>query len=722
MTLPISRRVASRTRFKKRYRFMDVTPTSTGALRVSDPTPNLRYDMGNLRLFATLDGAGNIPFFYLPEGVVVLRDWQVRAWLDGVQVRWSEAEAIGRSWTLHGMTLDVDVTLRTVCDVDHPALVQVWRVANTGLFARVFTLDLDVTFDLRVPTVRVGTSAFSARLHQLVHDNALVRWALGDWRWSVLDRIEKAQKRFRPEARRKPDEVELLHNGLRARGDITATLRASDGPATIELHLNGATLHYRAVIEPGETYTLPFEVTAGDGADPAMYHVALADADEYAGWLVSAFEHAEPVLRSLYVACLNVATAMYKELPSGFAGLWAGPGYAYPPRIYFRDGYWTALAILPYRPEWVRAHLVVLATGVHADGVCPSGVIDLAILPFEDQDEEGATDWLPDHQDSPAYFVLLLYEYLAWTGDMSLLQERLDDGRTIWACAQGCLNRLTANPAKEHAPNDWTDNVLRSEWVTYDLALLVGALNAGAEIARNIGESDTASSYARDAYQIGQLIQIHAWDDVQGYYIDYRRTGDYGGQPFVETHLALDTLLALRFDAAPPERAEQVLTCARDRLQTRHNMFQPHEDWGVMCCWPTYSRHADLFAKSAQPYNYHNGAEWPYLSAMYAQLLLERDDPDWHYVLTRWWEIQLEKGWLTPVEYHTPAHPVGAFLQGWSGAAVGAMLAGGLNLRPALNGKIAPRVPPWGGSTFHHLVIRGQERTITVGPEGVQIT
>ncbi|HVO69527.1 MAG TPA: hypothetical protein VMT24_05750, partial [Aggregatilineaceae bacterium] len=408
---------------------MHVTPTSAGALRVSDPTPNLQYDMGNLRLFATLDGAGNIPFFYLAEGVVILRDWQVKAWLDGVQVRWSEAEAIGRSWTLHGGALDVDVTLRTVCDADHPSLVQVWRVTNAGLFARVFTLDLDVTFDLNMPTARVGVSAFSARLHRLVHDSALIRWALGDRRWSVLDRIVNVQKRFRQGSRRKQDEVELLHNGLRARGDVTATLRSGDGPATIELHPNGAILHYRTVIEPGETYTLPFEVTAGDGADPAMYHVALADADEYAGWLASAFEHAEPVLRSLYVACLNVATAMYKELPSGFAGLWAGPGYAYPPRIYFRDGYWTGLAILPYRPEWVRTHLVMLATGVHADGVCPSGVMDLAILPFEDQDEEGATDWLPDHQDSPAYFVLLLHEYLAWTGDMSLLQERLDDGR-----------------------------------------------------------------------------------------------------------------------------------------------------------------------------------------------------------------------------------------------------------------------------------------------------
>ncbi|NWG76569.1 MAG: hypothetical protein HXY24_18530, partial [Rubrivivax sp.] len=192
---------------------MHITPTPDGALRVSDPASDLRYDIGGLRLFATLDGAGNIPSFYLPEGVLILRDWRVSAWLDGVQVRWSEAEAIGRSWTLRGRVLGVDVTLRTVCHADRPALVQVWRVTNTSPFDRVFTLDLDVTFDLRMPTARVGVSAFSARLHRLVQGSGLLRQALGDWRWAVLDRIERAQKRFRPDAPRKPVEVELLHNG-----------------------------------------------------------------------------------------------------------------------------------------------------------------------------------------------------------------------------------------------------------------------------------------------------------------------------------------------------------------------------------------------------------------------------------------------------------------------------------------------------------------------------
>ena len=113
---------------------------------------------------------------------------------------------------------------------------------------------------------------------------------------------------------------------------------------------------------------------------------------------------------------------------------------------------------MPYRPEWVRAHLLTLATGVHPDGTCPSGVIDPTVLPFEDQAEEGASDWLPDHQDSPAYFVLLLHEYLAWTGDTALLNEHLDDGVRC-GTRPGLPQRLLVQAAKDRAPNDWADNV-----------------------------------------------------------------------------------------------------------------------------------------------------------------------------------------------------------------------------------------------------------------------
>jgi hypothetical protein len=51
---------------------------------------------------------------------------------------------------------------------------------------------------------------------------------------------------------------------------------------------------------------------------------------------------------------------------------------------------------------------------------------------------------------------------------------------------------------------------------------------------------------------------------------------------------------------------------------------------------------------------------------VYASILLERHDPGGLEVLTRWWSYGLEQGWLTPVEYYSPAYPTGGMLQGWS--------------------------------------------------------
>lgn len=701
---------------------MHVSPAPDGKLLVDHPEPDLRFDIGNPRLYAAVHGNGHISDFLLPEGIPVLRTWAVHARLDGVPVTWAEAEAIGRSWTLRGTALDGAVRCRTVCDSERPALFQVWRIENPGTSERVFTLDLDVTFDLRYPAIRVGAASTTARLFHLVRDHPIARRTLGRRRWAILDTIGNAQKRLKPGASRQPVTVDVHRQGLRVRGDIGGGLWAGDTPAAVTPHPNGATLQFRAVLPPGARHTLPLVVGAGELPEASAYRQALTDADAYAAWLSETFEHDDPLLRSMFVACLNNTIANYKELPSGFAGLWAGPAYAFPPRLYFRDSYWAALPLLPYRPEWVRKQLFNLATGVHADGTCPSGVIDPAALPLEDQGEPSATDWMSDHQDSPAFFVLLLHDYVAWTGDNAVFHERLDDGRTLWECAQACLNRLTANPAKPRAPNDWTNNVLRSDWVTYDLALSVGALKAGAALAQHLSEANTAASYTQDAQQIAELLQIHNWDDERGYYVDYRRTGENGTPAFVEDHLALDTVLALRFDAAPPERAERVLEAMKQALQTRNNPSQPFEDWGVMVCWPPYGLRADLFGKSAKAYNCHNGAEWPYLSAIYAQALLERHDPDWRYTLTRWWEIQLANAWLTPIEYHTPAHAPGALLQGWSAMPVSAMIAGGLNLTPTLQGDIAPRAPAWGTSVFRHVQIHGRPTTITVDDDTVTIS
>jgi hypothetical protein len=121
----------------------------------------------------------------------------------------------------------------------------------------------------------------------------------------------------------------------------------------------------------------------------------------------------------------------------------------------------------------------------------------------------------------------------------------------------------------------------------------------------------------------------------------------------------------LLFGLTDKKRAQRVLSAA-GICQTRWNEQQPYGDWGIMCAFPNYSNPRDLFSITAQPYRYHNSADWPYLDGLYAKVLRKERKPDWRYVLVRWWQYGLEQGWLTPVEYFSPPYPVGGMLQGWS--------------------------------------------------------
>ncbi|MDR2634967.1 MAG: hypothetical protein LBC13_03185, partial [Clostridiales bacterium] len=79
-----------------------------------------------------------------------------------------------------------------------------------------------------------------------------------------------------------------------------------------------------------------------------------------------------------------------------------------------------------------------------------------------------------------------------------------------------------------------------------------------------------------------------------------------------------------------------------------------------------------LIGKSSLPYYYHNGGDWPYLSAAYAYAKLAAG-MDYEYPLTRWFDYNLERGNFTPIEFFSPCHKDGSPLQGWS--ALGALIA-----------------------------------------------
>ena len=656
-----------------------VAPPATaqpdGSLTVARPNAATRYPFGNCRLFAEVDGTGALRKFSLAEGVRVLARWEHAAppALDDVPLAWDSAAASGRTFVLEAERGAAHVTLTTAADEGSAAVVQEWRVENHGGASVTLEVALRAGFDLCRPVFKLHARSAVGAARALLQSRA-ARAVLGPRRWALDNRIgswakQPAPVHFAP--------LYPHAGGLAARDSGGAAFLLAD-PAPVEADPASGLLRLRLAVAPGATETLVLAVTAtsqspisnrqAPGPEPARALVArvLAGAANYDVWLRTTCTHSDPLLRSLALAGLNTALAMYKELPSGFAGLWAGQGYAYPPRTYFRDGYWTALPLLPFRPEWARRHVLTLARAVGADGACPSAIFDPAILSPGARAED--VQWLPGHHDSPAYFVLLVADLLRATGDAALLDEQVR-GRSIWEAVAACTDYLRALdtdgdglPEKPRAPNDWADNVLRSQWVTYDVALAYGALRAAAALAESRGDA-RGDAWRAAADKMRRAAHEHLWDAEHGYFVDYRRPG------FSEDHLALDSFLAIRLGLATEEQAGRMVEAARHLLQSRNNRAQPWGDWGVLCCFPPYRLRADLFGKSADPFRYHNGAEWPYLSAIYAEILLERGDADWRYVLTRWWQRSLGQGRLVPVEFVSPGYPPGAFLNGWSGLA-----------------------------------------------------
>ena len=90
-------------------------------------------------------------------------------------------------------------------------------------------------------------------------------------------------------------------------------------------------------------------------------------------------------------------------------------------------------------------------------------------------------------------------------------------------------------------------------------------------------------------------------------------------------------------------------------------------DFGVMCVYPFYSRVDGAKNKSSQPYYYHNGANWPYLCAMYA-VAKRKYGMEYRYALESWFDYNVKRGNYTPVEFFSPPQKDGSLLQAWAGA------------------------------------------------------
>lgn len=372
---------------------------------------------------------------------------------------------------------------------------------------------------------------------------------------------------------------------------------------------------------------------------------------------------ADPLLRSMISQGTHAALSSVRSDTRGrFLGLSAGAAYSTPARTYYRDGYWTTPLLLQVEPRVVAAQIDLLAAGVRGDGEAPSGVMVSAADEAraweraKGAEHKGVLDWWSDHFDSPLFFVLMLADYVAATGDAGLAERHWPEVEAIFG-RYVALSDPDGLPIKPRHDRDWADNVFREGRVAYDLGLWVGACEA---VARLAAERDgLLADQARQAAARARAGIEALWQPT-GWYADYAAEG------FVERHLAVDSLTLLRHDAAPEERALEVLAACRRQLESRHNPAQPWGDWGVLCAYPPFARRRDLRSKTAFPFRYHNGGDWPWLDGLYAGERLRRGLPGWRYPLVRWWETSLAQGWMGAVEYFSPPFGRGSLLQAWS--------------------------------------------------------
>ncbi len=356
--------------------------------------------------------------------------------------------------------------------------------------------------------------------------------------------------------------------------------------------------------------------------------------------------------KALYVSGIFCALENYKEMGE-YKGFCAGCNYANPIRTYYRDSYWTVLAMYKQHTDLVRNQIVTLAHGIESNGDCPSSVTYQFNL-----------HWL-NHYDSPSYFIMMVYDYINHTEDYSILNE-LVNNKTIYDYCLLTIDKLSLYEDEtglicklgNYNKRDWADEVNRIGYVTYDELLYDRALFCVSSITK-LKDKTLSQKYYEKFINVKNAINNILWDDQKGYYINYKDGN------FVEDNLSIDTIIAILFNICDKNKMERLLNNVSDILETRNNKIQRAGDFGVMCAFPFYKETNRCYNKSSQDYEYHNGAVWPYLSAVvaYAQML---HGVDFSYAHLSSFDWSINKNIYTLIEYYSPCRPVGAILQAWS--------------------------------------------------------
>lgn len=598
------------------------------------------YDAGNNLITAQFDGRGGVSKYAVMNKFSVFSAFYSTYSVNGKPLGWDmdkRVEMIGRTQRVFFSVPEADFAVTYFLD---------------GTTNAVFC-EVEVSARERVEfrnVINFGIN-FSSYLEQLLANRLSVK---------NIRKIVGGLIRNRKPSLTVCDGVGYIRNDVM--GDFYLDFAVGEGAEVLEKERNFYNqFAFGGTVDAGSKKSFRYVMSAGTRGDFTFcdvveafgrFDASYAESEAY----VASFacpEGLDDFHRSFYNSLVNCSLSNYKEL-GDFKGFLAGIVYQFPARTYYRDSYWTVLSVLPVKPELVRNQIITLCKGVnHKTGECPSAV------------KFNFRNYWGNHYDSPSFLAIMIYDYVAHTGDRSVLDEKAG-GKTVLQAARRVIERLRKETDEtgllvkggEYNRRDWCDNVFRGGYVTYDEGLYARALYALAALFK--GRDDCASAeYAAEYEKVKAAINDLLWDEEKGWFVNYRE------KDFTEDNLSVDTVVVPLFGLTDDARARRMLGNMERLLESRNNTEQKAGDFGVFSVYPFYKNLEDVVQKSSVPYYYHNGGDWPYLSGMYAYAKLMYG-MDYEYPLTRWFEYNAERGNYTPVEFFSPVHPDGSLLQAWS--------------------------------------------------------
>lgn len=585
-----------------------------------------------------------------------------------------------------------------------------------------------VTIPSRVLRVRRLVTIYRNRLHHTAIVESFARdahWLEFAWQFGT-DFVDVFDVRGHLRHRRGvdlPAETEGSSVALRYRGcdDVVRTAQLDFEPAPARLETARAV--YAARLAPGERLELGLTVSANfDDAPrlrPTARSAALAERRSAASRLRTEAASIETDHR-IFQAWIERGRAdlhlLLTETPDGLVPDAGIPWYVAP---FGRDSLLTALQVLPFEPDIARGTLAFLARHQARTQDDFTDAEPGKIFHEYRRGELAACREIPfipyyGSVDATPLFLVLLGEYLRWTGDAGL-------ARDLWPAAERALAWMEDAPihaggflryrrrspiglehqgwkdsqdAIMHATGEPADTpIALVEAQGYQFAALLGA----AHTAGLLGHAETAQRCRLRAARLRERFEAQFWLHGEGF---YALALDGAGAPC--RVISSNPGHCLWSGIASPSRAEAVT-----RRLLADDMYT---GWGIR----TLSARERLY----NPMSYHNGSVWPHDTALAAVGMARYGFVEASMTLATalFQAVHHMDGARLPelfcgfprAEGHAPTrYPVACSPQAWAAGVVFHLLGGMLGLEAdATENRLTlhrPRLPVWLG----WLEIRG---------------